>query len=94
MTQTNVFVVIAVAVALCVVGAIAAVVSGGSVSQSGYLAARWEEPRISELAGGFDPLPEFETTSRELAFRGAECRIAIEDPNVLYRECPSNTEQQ
>ena len=79
---------IAVALALCVAGAIAVVMTGGPV------ATTLDVPRIAELPGGFDPLPEFDTTSGELAFRGVECRVAANDRYALHRPCPSHTEQQ
>lgn len=41
-----------------------------------------------DTPGGHEPLPEFESASAELTFRGAPCRQARSEPRaVLYREC-------
>ena len=92
MKGTTAFIAIAVALAMCV-AAIAVILSGGSGSGSGQLATPWQ-PRFAKGAGGFDPMPEFDSTSGELEFRGATCWRSRVGPYILYRECASNTEQQ
>jgi hypothetical protein len=90
MKGTTAFIAIAVALAVCA-AAISVILSGGSESSSGQLATPWQ-PRFAKGPGGFDSMPEFDSTSGELEFRGATCWRPREDPYVLYRECASNTE--
>lgn len=90
MKGTTAFIAIAVALATCA-AAIAVILSGGSGSGYGQLAAPWQ-PRFAKGPGGFDPMPEFDSTSGELEFRGVTCWRSRDNPYALYRACASNTE--
>jgi len=82
MTRTRTSILIAVVLMICIVAAGAVVLTWGAAPR-----ARRATPRYAELPGGFDPLPAFDTTERELAFRGAECRPTSTDGETLHREC-------
>lgn len=72
--------------ALCMAGAIAAILSAAPAVNAEDMA------RVGKLPGGFEPLPEFETTSRELEFRGAECAFGTGPRYTLVRTCRSGFE--
>jgi hypothetical protein len=85
-TSTTATSLIVLVLAICV-GTIIGIVSSGPPG------APRPAPRFAKLPGGIDPLPEFDTTEQELAFRGAGCRSVSSGDETLHRECQA-TERQ